>query len=106
MPGKLVSMDDFREWILSTITRLAVVAATIRRPTMGCLLICDYSTRFIRRYLSMPNVLLLIALELMLLLIGLFSSHFSPLGFHCMIIKECLCEDCSVGETNKGREWT
>ena len=39
MPGKLVSMDDFREWILSTITRLAVVAATIRRPMMGCLFI-------------------------------------------------------------------
>ena len=85
MPSKLVSMDGFREWILSTITRLSVVATTIHRPTMGCLLIRDYSTGFIRRYLSMPNVLLLIALELMLLLIGLFSSHFSPLGFHCVL---------------------
>ena len=77
MPGKLVSMDELYY------SRLF----TIRRPTMGCLLIRDYSMGFIRRYLSMPNVLLLIALELMLLLIGLFSSHFSPLGFHCMLLR-------------------
>ena len=77
MPGKLISMDELYY------SRLL----TIIRSTLGYLLIRDYSMGFIRRYLSMPNVLLLIALELMLLLIGLFSSHFSPLGFHCMLLR-------------------